>query len=675
MKSKNVKRRIVIIYWAAAVVLLPNAAYAYIDPATTTYLIQIATALVVMAGVSLTVFLYRFRTISQKIKFWFYGRFYRAANAENPAEEDTEPFSMQSYAMPGTDAPPELTEFDESVRPELENGRLSPETKKDTYGGRLKITIPLAIALSFTFIVVGCLELAVRHAPEIPFQLSLIVPYVILACAAVTLLIIFIVPIFKKRVFGVLLAAGLSVLVAGYIQGNYLNRGIGALTGDAVIWSDLGPQFAASLICWAGSFIIIALLWVKAPKTKLFMLVFIPLLLILLQSVSFASVINDTSYSRGQGAGNFWKNANETLTIDRINEVSVAKNAVIIALDRLDQEFVEAIEPEFFDPLDGFTRFDDFIHWYAGTFPSVPAFLTGIGFQYDMPRDEYFSYAWENAAFMHALKERGIDVRLYMDRGFSFNYVRQLAGIPSNTFEGELGINKRIALVKLLKLSGYRYAPMPLKPAFWFSPNEFIDTLELTDKTFPYITDDFRYYDSLVTERLHVSDEWGSLMYIHLQGSHLPFVMDENIQKVPESDVISQTKGAFRIVFEYLNQLKELGLYEDTLIIIMGDHGNYLGDEITRPAHTALFVKPAGSAGSSQTLSHAPVSPDQLHATIMYSLFGDTGGFGDTFFDINEGDDIVRHIAINRVRYEIRGDGRDFVNWRVIEPFPDNNYW
>ena len=680
-------------YWIAAFVLLPNAAYAYIDPATTTYLIQIATAVVVMAGVSLTVFVYRFRTISAKVRYWLYGVFYRSGVLRSSRNDESkvrdgikkdEPFTIPSYAISDNPAPPDINTFDEDIRIELSDNRDKRNSDKKekidlaskSYSGRIKMMIPLAIAFCFTFIIIGCLELTVKHAPEIPFGIQAILPTVLLLFVGSFLALIFIIPVFRGRLYEVLISAGLSILLAGYIQGNFLNTGLGQLTGDAVVWSNLIPQIALSLICWIACFVIIFLLLRRARKAWRTGLILVPLLLILIQSVSFVSIINGSiEESRAAdgplwvGAGEFWKAANETLTIEGINDVSDNKNAVIIVLDRLDQEFIEEIkaeDPAFFEPLDGFTEFDDFVNWYGSTFPSVVGLLTGFRYVYDMPRNDFFTYAWANAEFMQALQENGIDIRLYMDRGFSFNYISQLGGIASNTFEGELDINKRIALIKLLKLSGYRYAPMPLKEIFWFAPTEFIDSLELTDQTHPYITDDFRYYDSLVTDRLRLVEDDGAFKYIHLLGPHPPFNMDENVHYVDESDFLSQTKGSFRIVYEYIDQLKALGKYEDTVIIVMGDHGNYLGDELTRPARTGLFVKPAGSAGTPVAISHAPVSPDQLHATIMESLFGDTYGFGQTFFDVNEGDNVVREYIINISRYEIVGDGRDFANWSFM---------
>jgi len=679
-----IRRRIALAYWVIALSLFtPSAVYAYIDPATTTYLIQIATALVITVGISLSVFLYRFKMISSKIRYFFYGLIYRTKGKQGGVNaEKTErkiPDDFKAFFVQGAEAAPELTSFDEGVQEYL-----TAEKKEIpvSYFDRMRQTIPLALAFCFSFLIIGCLELALRFSHEIPFNISLIIPTVLLCFAVFFVFLILVVPGLRGRAFELVLAIGFAVLLAGYIQGTFLNWGLGKLTGDAVVWSDFRPQLAASLICWAGCIVLSVFLWRRARKAWRKLLLIVPVLLIMLQGIGFVSVVYDRSgesllNERGKwsGEGDFWKTADEALTSDRINEVAADNNAIIIVLDRLDQEFVEEVafeEPGFFDPLDGFTEFDDFITYNGMTFPSVTGYLTGHRFMYDMPQPKYFDFAWENADFMHAVRERGSDIRIYIERGQAYSRISQLAGIPSNIFEGELNINKRIALIKLLKLSGYRYAPIPVKQFFWFSPTEFIDTLELTDETSPYITDDFRYYANLKEKGLSVSGIVNeSLIYIHLQGPHPPLHMDENVQWVEESTLIEQTKGSFRIVYEYLRQLKEIGMYESSLIIVMGDHGNYVGDDLEKPAHAGLFVKPAGSAGTPLDVSHAPVSPDQLHATLMEGLFGTDGGFGPTFFDISEGDDIVRKYDINLWRYEITGDGRDFSNWRFTGNFPD----
>jgi len=96
-----IRRRIVLAYWVVAIgAFMPCAAHAYIDPATTTYIIQIMTALVVTLGISLSIFLYKFNMLSAKIKFGFYGVFYRLFHrgADHGTDKREERVSVDAQA-------------------------------------------------------------------------------------------------------------------------------------------------------------------------------------------------------------------------------------------------------------------------------------------------------------------------------------------------------------------------------------------------------------------------------------------------------------------------------------------------------------------------------------------------------------------------------------------------
>ena len=56
----------------------------------------------------------------------------------------------------------------------------------------------------------------------------------------------------------------------------------------------------------------------------------------------------------------------------------------------------------------------------------------------------------------------------------------------------------------------------------------------------------------------------------HLNGAHSPYVMDENAQAVPSDSigVDSQIRGIFKIIKEYMDELKAKGIYDSSTIII-----------------------------------------------------------------------------------------------------------
>ncbi len=59
---------------------------------------------------------------------------------------------------------------------------------------------------------------------------------------------------------------------------------------------------------------------------------------------------------------------------------------------------------------------------------------------------------------------------------------------------------------------------------------------------------------------------------------HGPFILNRNLERPRskrEENEIEQTRGAYQIVDAYIAELKRLGLYENTSIIVTADHGRW----------------------------------------------------------------------------------------------------
>ena len=548
------------------------------------------------------------------------------------------------------------------------------------YISRLKEALPVSLAFCLSFILIGCMAFVAENPGGLPFKLSDIAPTLLLVTAACFALLLFLIPLFRGKIYKALVLIVSSALFAGYIQGSFLNMGLGELTGDMINWDSYIPSIVGSSIFWLAVFAAFFLLAHYKETSWRVLTLFLPVILVAMQTAGLASTLYD--YNKAEASSSI--NDEEMLTIDGLHNPASEKNAIIFVLDRLDEEFVIQIEknnPGFFDVLDGFTKFDDNISYNGSTFPSVAGMLTGNRYMYDRTRVDYLDYAWANAEMMNEMKARGVDIRLFMERGYAYSSSENLKGIAGNIGRGHFDISERIALIKLLKLSGFRYAPTPLKQAFWISPTEFGDTLTFTDSNAFYFVNDFAFYENIREFGLSPSEAEMGFFYYHLQGAHGPLNMDENIEWVEEEITndytaarVRQATGCFKIIFEYLDQLKALGLYEDATIIITGDHPDFRGNELENPALTALFVKPAGSYGTPLAYSHAPVCPDQLPGTVMEGLFGDRGGYAPGYMDVEEGAEAVRVYDINLYSYEILGDGRDIGNWTFSGLHPDT-WW
>ena len=237
----------------------------------------------------------------------------------------------------------------------------------------------------------------------------------------------------------------------------------------------------------------------------------------------------------------------------------------------------------------------------------------------------------------------------------------------------------------MMMLSLYRTAPVALKPFFETDTTQANSAYSLKNDERISLTD-YAFYERLKSEKLNTTNEngeKGTFSYYIFKGCHAPYVFDENCEKTSEKVTVKEaTRGALTNVSEYLRQLKELGIYDSSTIIVTADHGRSgTLTELDDSRVVSMFYKPAGSKGEMKE----SLSPQQLinvQATVMKEMGLDYSKYGTPLDEVAENADIARYVYIsgasedlktreeNLITYEIKGDARDFSNWKIIDKFP-----
>ena len=193
------------------------------------------------------------------------------------------------------------------------------------------------------------------------------------------------------------------------------------------------------------------------------------------------------------------------------------------------------------------------------------------------------------------------------------------------------------------------------------------------------------------SDALSINSEDALFRFIHLVGTHTPYTMDAQGNLNEEGTSLEdQTLGTFHILSEYLRQLKQLGVYDQSTIIVTADHGEwYLTDEpLTEPTSPIIFVKPAQDAGADAApcaISQEPASHKDLQATMLKGMgalqdvLDHYGEFNVALEDRHDPADRLRTYCMlthdgkrdyDLLEYQIVGDVSDFNNWHL-----DGNDW
>ncbi len=539
-----------------------------------------------------------------------------------------------------------------------------------TFRARLALILPVALGTTLTFLLFGMLDLFLRNHNSMPFFLSEIIAPFALTWLIASVVLCAMLTVLRGRVLDIALSLLLGVLVAGYLQGTFLNLPLGQLNGSAVPWDDYRAHAVFNLLLWQTIMLLPLVLWWLSRSLWQRAMLLIPLVLVGMQLAGLVGTLATADKDIFQARKGF-------LSEQGLYEVSTKDNILVFVLDRMDALYIDGIRndgADYFDDLEGFTYYRDNTSMYARTFPSVPYMLTGKLCFFDTTPSEYMRQAYAESPFLPTLREAGYTTKLYIQEKYSYGDLSQITGLADNIDPGSVALDVPLLMQQMGLLTANRFMPHALKASFWLPSNAFDALRKMPVGQAPYQMNDYRFYQGLLRNRLTTQSEKGNFLFLHLNGSHPAYELSDEAERVPqsESDELTQTRGCFHMLREYFNQMKALGLYDDATIVITGDHGETdTYTPLSTYKTTAFFYKPKGSAGVPLDYSDAPISHANLQATLIQAAGLDPAAFGRPVEDVAEGDGTVRDFYY-RVDEQRPGGQRCYLEHFKIHDYAEN---
>lgn len=545
---------------------------------------------------------------------------------------------------------------------------------------RLLISTLSAFTLVFVVMIFGPLDIFTNNIEEIPFNLGDFIygllPYVLIIFFFFAAYL----PLIKSTLINFLSALVLILPVGGCLQ-LIIFGSTGQITGDrAQVSMTRNILITVFWVVIATALIIMAFVLKKKWKS---VVVFITILMV---GMNTATLISDfVSNNVSDSVGSEYK---YVLSKKDMYTLSPDENVVVLLVDRFDNIFLNYIKEydntfyeEFEKCLSGFTYFTDTTSVYGRTYPSVPFMISGIEYSEQYSPQEYLNTVYKSSDFLKDLKANEYKINLYLKDYYTYADGDTFIGIADNVEQvTNRRVSARTAASYLLQYSLARYVPQNITALSYGLTREHLSfAVEFECEDGMYVADDAEYYSGLKENGLSLSDDTSkAFTFIHLQGTHAPYIIDEYcMASEKETDPLSQAKGCLRLVLEYLNQMKELGIYDSSTIIITGDHGcpvNDLQTYMDSYVTTAMLVKPRNAQQDAMKYSSAQVS----HKNLLPTIINDVGivtqnNYGTSLFNVPEGKDTVRYYYkfnfsnasrdLSILKYKIIGNGNDFSNW------------
>lgn len=466
--------------------------------------------------------------------------------------------------------------------------------------------LPLCLFFALTLTLFAATQMVCDNQEEFWFTWAQMAPGVVQVglwvWGALTLLL----AVLPRRAFpwgqGVLLGLG----VAALLQGNGLNADYGALNGQAIAWGEYTVYGLINTALWAG--ILFICLSLRQWKRFGALCVVLPCLL----------AVGEGGWIAYRAAQAPTPQTETYLSQAGLYTVGTEENLLVLVLDSVDaDQFAQALaeDPDLSRRLEGFTWYRNAMGLSDPTKYGLPALLTGQAYTQPVDYAGFIAAAYADAPLYTMLAGDVWDARFFTDS----RYASLDAGVVDNLAREELAVNDPAGLTRdLLRLCAFRYAPHFLKPQLWMYSNVFLPYAQAQGEPVYEVTDPA--FDARLREEGLEATVERAFRLIHLTGMHPPYTMDADCQYQAQGVTAQeQMRGCLRLAEDYLEQLRALGVYDRSAVLILADHGT---DTVHRPL---LLLKRPGDTGE-MAVNDAPVSYADLPATYVALLTGAQAG-------------------------------------------------
>lgn len=551
-----------------------------------------------------------------------------------------------------------------------------------------------------------------------------------LAASAVLTLVLFLALLPTLRCPGALRIAVATVTALAFLawlQGNVLVWDYGILDGRAIEWKALVNRGIVDALVWGivvGASVTAASFVPARHVVRISKIASVCLVAVQLLSVawSWRAMPKDQVVQRRD-------RDDDTLFLfsDRLN-------VIVLVLDTFQSDFFQDIvrdDAGLRARFDGFTYFRNAVADSNGTIAAVPAMLTARSYDNTVPYLEYVRTSFLENSLPKTLREYGFRVDLSPMLGYTV--WEDLSGLPfaTRSREDPAALLREQALLADLAL--FRCSPHVVKREIYNDQHWFVSGMleryqqarrgraatpggapaSSASAALTYADDlgnlsefsDWNRDPRLVTAMVGsagVASDMDAFKFIHLKGIHLPLIMNEHLafeeMKPSRANILRQGTGVLKMAATFLERLEQLGVYDESLVFIVADHGSGVGDakiNVTERAASLnregpyrgqfaglkaagiplVLAKRVNSRGELR-VSDAPVSLSDIPRTVAEELGLEAPFRGASMFDVAEGEvreriyrafvgpqEDVEYLAPLR-EYAVTGHSWDDASWR-----------
>lgn len=504
----------------------------------------------------------------------------------------------------------------------------------------MRAGVSLSLAACFMLFLYAPLETYLTNIGEFWFDIYTLFPpmlFIFIAFFCISIALLAFIRMKNSMTYYFLILAYFAAFVCTYVQGNFLVKSLPILNGQWIIWSDYPLERVKCIILWVlvvGIAVIIHRFMKRENIYELINVVSICMFLMFCVTLLTLMITKD----------GLTRKANVSATTQDIFTMSEDTNYIILCLDSVSAyDFMQAKEkhPEWTNVFEDFTWYSNTFDVYPCTRFAAPFFFSGQWYEGEEPYEDWQARSYLDSPILSKVEGEDYIIGIYM----SDEMTPKVNGMTkfNNIIDNSYGVNNYWAFIRWnIQIVGFRYAPFDLKRICFVDPGAFIGLKLLPEGYVSHTGKNDEFYKLINNDSIEKIEE-KVFKYIHIDGAHPPFRFDENVNRINNATYENSIEASVTITSAYLNKLKESGVYDNSVIVVLADHGWDTGDNednALRWQTPILFIKGIGEKHEMQ-ISQAPISYVDLQDAFFKLLEGSPG---NDVFTWQEGDERERRL-------------------------------
>ncbi len=431
----------------------------------------------------------------------------------------------------------------------------------------------IAIVISFMLFIFEPINMYSSNINDFWFDFNILIKPSIIVFLISTIGIILVMNILyfiNKKLFKISNIILFIGFLCTYIQGNYLVGNLPVLDGTPIDWSKYIVDNIITVVMWL-IVIIISIILCKKYKISNYIKYsgYVTLAIFAMLNISLITTFATKDVFKSK-----YFDVISTSTIKNINKYSNNKNFIIFLLDAVDSKyFSDSLNSinEYSDTFKDFTYYPDTMSIHPFTQESIPLILTGKVFENQEPYLDYSNKAMKESSLFNELYNNNYEVNVY-EKSFNF-YDKDALKIANivNTAEDKDQINTLKFIKEESKYSLFRYLPFFIKKYSKIETLDFNITKKVLSDGDYYSDDNMKFLNEI--KKGITKDPNNNFKFIHLDGAHVPFNFDKDLNLKKNASYKDEVEGCLNLTNQYFQILKENDVYDNSVIIVMADHG------------------------------------------------------------------------------------------------------